>query len=51
MVFWAINEAKKSKDGGIAVVLITKCPICNLFAKKVLMLYNKDGFETEFIGR
>ena len=27
------------------IVLITKCPICNLFAKKILMTYNKIGLE------
>jgi hypothetical protein len=26
-------------------VLITNCPIHNLFAKKVLMLYNEGGLE------
>ena len=32
--------------GAFLVVLITKCPICNLLAKKALMLYN--GYRKEF---
>lgn len=31
----------KGSEVGLAVVLQTKCLICNLFAKKALMLYNK----------
>lgn len=31
----------KRSEVGLAVVLQTKCLICNLFAKKALMLYNK----------
>lgn len=29
----------------VDLVLITKCPIRNLFAKKILMTYNKIGLE------
>lgn len=29
--------------GEAYTVLITKCPICNFFDKKVLMVYNESG--------
>ena len=39
MFFEKVGEAKSYKQSHPAV-LITKCPICNLLGKKVLMLYN-----------
>jgi hypothetical protein len=39
------NEEVFSWHKSACAVLITKCPIYNLFAKKVLMLYNKVGLE------
>ena len=35
--------------GAFLAVLITKCLICNLLAKKALMLYN--GYRKEFQAR
>ena len=37
--FERVGEAKSYKQSH-PTVLITKCPICNLLGKKVLMLYN-----------
>jgi len=38
-------EAKWRSKVRVALVLQTKCPICNLFAKKALMKYNEVELE------
>ena len=40
VVFELLDDLKKSY-GKRAAVLITKCPLRNLFCKKALMLYNE----------
>jgi hypothetical protein len=34
------KRARRTQEWAFLAVLITKCPIANLFSKKVLMLYN-----------
>ena len=41
--------SRKEPKGEFVIVLITKCLICNLFAKKVLMLYNRIGLEPDYL--
>ena len=40
---WVLSNVISSEMDTIAVVRITKCPFDNLFAKKVLVSYNKIG--------
>lgn len=40
--FFPAKAEKELVKWAFSLVLITNCPICNLFAKKVLMFYNKS---------
>jgi hypothetical protein len=49
--FFGQQKGETGQEGVGDAILITKCPIRNLFAKKMLMLYNKNGCETVLIVR
>ena len=49
--FSVSRRGEQGRRGVGDAILITKCPIRNLFAKKMLMLYNKNGYETVLIVR
>ncbi len=50
-IFQLAKGGKTKQEGVGDAILITKCPIRNLFAKKMLMLYNRSGYGTVLIAR